>query len=177
MELTLFNIAPMKNQQYWVEKLNLQPHPEGGFFKEVYRSEGTIPATALPNNFGGSRNFATSIYFMLTAGNFSAFHRIKSDETWHFYTGESITVSVIHNDGKLEEIHLGDNPDNGEVFQATVPANAWFASALRKDEGYSLVGCTVAPGFDFQDFEMADRERLSAEFPQHQSVIQKLTRI
>lgn len=166
----------MKNHQYWVEKLNLQPHPEGGFFKEVYRSEGEIQAAALPNEFGGSRNFATSIYFMLTAGNFSAFHRIKSDETWHFYTGGAITVSIIHPNGKLEEIHLGNNPDEGEVFQATVPAHAWFASALRQDEGYALVGCTVAPGFDFEDFEMAERARLTAEFPQHQEVILRLTR-
>lgn len=173
----MVNIASMKDQQYWVDKLELLPHPEGGYFKEVYRCKDEIPASALPASFDGKRNIATSIYFMLTAGNFSAFHRIKSDETWHFYTGEAITVSLIHSNGKLEEIHLGSNPDAGEVFQATVPANAWFASSLRKNEGYSLVGCTVAPGFDFQDFEMAARESLITEFPQHQNIIRKLTRV
>ncbi len=166
----------MKNQQYWVDKLELQPHPEGGYFKEVYRCKEEIQGNALPAGFEGSRNIATSIYFMLTAGNFSAFHRIKSDETWHFYTGEAITVSVIHPNGKFEEIHLGSNPEAGEVFQATVPAHAWFASSLRKDEGYSLVGCTVAPGFDFRDFEMAKRDKLINEYPQHRSIIEKLTR-
>lgn len=166
----------MKNQAYWVKKLQLEPHPEGGFFKEVYRSEEEIPADALPQRFSGSRHFATSIYFMLTAGNFSAFHRIQADETWHFYTGQPITVFVIHKDGRLEKIQLGNNPDKDQVFQYTIPAQCWFASALRAESGYGLVGCSVAPGFDFADFEMAERESLMAEFPQHQEVIRKLTR-
>lgn len=167
----------MKSEEYWVEKLALQPHPEGGYFKEVYRSSEEIPATALPPRFDGKRNFATSIYFMLTAGNFSAFHRIQSDETWHFYTGQSITVYIIHAGGRLEKIALGNDPEKGQVFQHTVPAGSWFASALTAESGYGLVGCSVAPGFDFADFEMAERKNLMAEFPQHQEVIEKLTRV
>ncbi|MEQ9263348.1 MAG: cupin domain-containing protein [Owenweeksia sp.] len=165
-----------KDHLYWVEKLQLQPHPEGGFYKETYRSTETIDTSALPERFGGNRTFGTAIYFMLTAENFSAFHRIQSDETWHFYTGQGLKVSMIHPNGIYEEIQLGAQPERGQVFQATVPAGVWFGSKLIKPEGWCLVGCTVAPGFDFADFEMADRAELIREFPQHQQKIEQLTR-
>ena len=161
---------------YWVEKLQLEPHPEGGFYKETYRSDETIDKYALPSRFGGNRSFGTAIYFMLTADNFSAFHRIQSDETWHFYTGQGLTVYMISPSGHYEEIRLGNNPEEGEVFQATVPAGVWFASRLTKPQGWCLVGCTVAPGFDFADFTMADRDELSKEFAQHREIIRELTR-
>ncbi len=159
-----------------INRLQLKPHPEGGFYRETYRSQETIDKEALPNRFGGDRSFATAIYFMLTGDNFSAFHRIQSDETWHFYTGQSLTVSIIHPGGQYEEIRLGSNLEQGEVFQAIVPAGVWFGSRLTKHEGWCLVGCTVAPGFDFADFEMADRAELIREFPQHQQKIEQLTR-
>lgn len=161
--------------QLLAELLHLQPHPEGGFYKELYRSEGTIPHGAL-TGFGGDRNYATGIYFMLTGTNFSAFHRIKSDELWHFYYGDACEVHVINTNGAHEVIRLGSDIINGEVFQAVVPAGAWFASRCTNAVGYSLVGCTVSPGFDFADFEMAERNALIAEYPQHAEIIKELTR-
>lgn len=151
------------------------PHPEGGYFVETYRSAETISCTALPQRFGGDRAFGTGIYFLLENHHFSALHRIQSDEIWHFYAGGSLEVFVIHNDGRLKVVKLGPNPDNGEVFQAVVPAGVWFGSKPASTSTYSLVGCTVAPGFDFEDFELAQRSDLLALYPQHQRIIEMLT--
>ena len=166
------------DQKYWIEKLELQAHPEGGFFRETYRSQEQIAQIALPARFEGARSFGTAIYFMLTGGNFSAFHRILADETWHFYDGHPVEVLELREDGKLERTVLGNNPAEGQHFQYTVSANRWFGSRLLSDnpEHYGLVGCTVAPGFDFADFEMAERENLLSTYPQHQQVIRELTR-
>lgn len=166
----------MLTEQELVEKLALLPHPEGGFYKETYRSELLIAKEALPEGFGGSRNCSTAIYYLLPAGAFSAFHRIRSDEGWHFYDGLPLNVYVIHLDGKLEVIRLGRDVLNGETYQAVVPAGCWFASKPMGDAGYSLAGCTVSPGFDFADFEMADREHLINDYPQHSELIKELTR-
>ncbi|MDQ6481985.1 cupin domain-containing protein [Dyadobacter sp. LHD-138] len=167
----------MKKASYWVEQYNLTAHPEGGFYAETYRSFENIPQKALPEGFGGDRSFATGIYFLLEKHHFSAFHRIKSDEMWHFYQGEALEIFVIYPvSGKLDVIRLGDDPEKGETFQAVVPANTWFASRPASGSKYALVGCTVAPGFDFEDFEMADRETLRASFPQHAKLIEELTR-
>jgi uncharacterized protein len=165
----------MKSASYWVEKYDMQPHPEGGYFVETYRSAEVIPSAALPTRFSGARCFATGIYFLLENHHFSALHRIQSDELWHFYAGGPLHVYVIHADNRLEIIQLGNNPDAGEVFQAMVPAGAWFGSKPAPDSAYSLVGCTVAPGFDFADFEMATRETMLRNYPQHEAVIQLLT--
>lgn len=166
----------MKLPSYWIEKYNLQPHPEGGFYAETYRSAEQISATALPDRFTGDRSHATAIYFLLRSTDFSGFHRIKSDEMWHFYAGQALEIFVISPvSGALEVIRLGADPENGEAFQAVVPAGSWFGSRPALDSLYSLVGCTVAPGFDFQDFEMADRSRLLEDFPQHSKLIYELT--
>ncbi|GAB3177905.1 cupin domain-containing protein [Telluribacter humicola] len=167
----------MKPASYWVNKYNMQAHPEGGYFAETYRSAEQIPQSALPDRFGGSRVFSTGIYFLLEGHHFSALHQIQSDELWHFYTGDPLEVYVIHpEDGLLEVIRLGPDPERGEVFQAAVPAGTWFGSRPIPGSTYSLVGCTVAPGFDFADFELADRELLLAQYPQHREVIEALTR-
>lgn len=160
---------------YYVQTLNMLPHPEGGYFAETYRSSEAIPQAALPSRFGGVRTFGTAIYFLLESHHISALHRIQSDEIWHFYDGGTLEVSVISPAGELTIIRLGRNIDQGEVFQAVVPAGRWFGSKPSVGASFSLVGCTVAPGFDFADFEMADQATLIAEFPQHRSVIEKLT--
>jgi len=159
-----------------VEKFNLLPHPEGGFFKENYRSVETIPKSSLPKRFDGSRNYCSAIYFLLEQGSFSAFHKINSDECWHFYAGSSLLIYVIHLNGKLQIIKMGNNVNEGEQFQAVVPAECWFASEPAKYSAYSFVGCTVAPGFDFNDFELAKAIALSKLYPQHKLLIDRLTR-
>lgn len=162
---------------YWMEKLHLTPHIEGGAFREVYRSELTIPKTSLPASFGGQRNISTSIYFLLEKGQFSAFHRIASDECWHFYFGDPLLIFEIMADGNLTTHRLGTAIENGEHFQTMIRAGSWFASVPAEGSEYSLVGCTVSPGFDFADFELADGSSLSRQYPRHAELIGKLTRV
>ena len=160
-----------------VRHLQLLPHPEGGYYKETYRSVGDIPAEALPAGFDGRRSFATAIYYLLGAGQFSAFHRIRSDETWHYYAGSSaLHIHVLDADGGYACITLGPHIDKGEVFQATVPADAWFASEPADRSGFAFVGCTVSPGFDFRDFEMANADVLEAMCPGRHDLIRRLCR-
>lgn len=159
-----------------IKALNLQPHPEGGWYRETYRSTETIAASALPKRFDGPRCYATAIYFLLNSENFSALHRIKSDEQWHFYSGSPLTVHVIHADGRYTQIKLSSKLEEGETFQAVVPRGCWFGATVDTPDAYALVGCSVAPGFDFADFEMAQAESLSQEFPQHAELIARLTR-
>jgi hypothetical protein len=161
--------------RYWIDRLNLQPHPEGGYFRETYRAALTLPRSALPGH-SGDRTASTAIYFLLAGDQFSAFHRIRSDELWHFYAGSALIVHVIEPGGNHHQLLLGSNADQGEQFQAVVPAGCWFGSSLRQPDTYALVGCTVAPGFDFADFEMAKRETLAAQFSQHRNIIARLTR-
>lgn len=162
--------------QYWINKLQLTPHPEGGYFAETYRSTENIKDKGLPERFSGERCFSTAIYFLLPADSFSGLHRIKSDEVWHFYAGNSLTISIIHPDGKAEIMHLGQHPEKGESFQGVVKAGCWFGAKVHAPGSYALVGCTVAPGFDFADFEMADRTSLLKQFPQHKEIIELLTK-
>jgi len=166
----------MISTQQLIALYNLQPHPEGGWYKETYQSKEQINAASLPERFSGSRAFSTAIYFLLQEGNFSAFHRIKSDECWHFYAGDPLVVYVLQQDGTLDEILLGNDITNGQLFQYVVPANCWFASRPATDSKFCFVGCTVAPGFDFADFELADAAVLSALYPQHKSCIEELCR-
>ena len=159
-----------------IQRLQLEPHPEGGFYKETYRSKGVISSSCLPHDIGGDRHYATAIYFLLQQGDYSAFHRIKSDECWHFYEGETLLVHVINPEGKYDRIKLGRRIDEGEVFQYVVPAGAWFASEPAPGSLFALVGCTVSPGFDFADFEMAQTQNLTREFPQYRMLIERLCR-
>jgi predicted cupin superfamily sugar epimerase len=159
------------------EKLELLPHPEGGFFKETFRSKETISKEALDNNYSGDRNLCTSIYFLLTSDNFSAFHRIKQDEIWHFYEGSPLYVHVIDQSGNYTRHSVGLDIENGQVPQLTVPAGCWFGSSVAEENSYSFVGCTVAPGFDFDDFELASYAELAEVYPLHSEVIRSLTRI
>lgn len=160
----------------FINHYHLQPHPEGGWYAQSYRSIEIIPASALPDRFGGDRVFSTAIYFLLEQGNFSAFHRIKSDECWHFYQGDPLEVFIIGTDGLMKIITLGQDISRGQLFQYVVPANCWFASRPAKESKYCFVGCTVAPGFDFADFELADHTALSSEYPEHRDLIRELCR-
>jgi len=162
--------------RYWVERLGLEPHPEGGYFRQTYRSEVTIAREALPAGFGGARAASTAIYFLLEGKNFSAFHRLRSDEVWHFYEGSPLLVHVIDPIGKHSTIFLGCAPDVGQTLQAVVHAGCWFASHVWDWKSYALVGCTVAPGFDFEDFEMGKRDELVRQYPQHRELIRRLMR-
>ena len=165
----------MEAAQQWIEHLNLEPHPEGGFYRETYRASLTLPHSALPG-YAGGRAASTAIYFLLAGDQFSAFHRLRSDEVWHFYAGSTLIVHVIEPGGKYSELLLGSDATSGEEFQAVVPAGCWFGSSLRQPDTWALVGCTVAPGFDFADFEMAQRDDLTARYPQHRNIIERLTR-
>lgn len=160
-----------------VEEFKLLPHPEGGFYKETYRSPQQFDAEIIFNDVKGSRNFSTAIYFLIEKNNFSALHRIKSDEIWHFYTGDALEVIEIDASGNLKTTLIGNKYKNGEVFQYTVKANTWFGSRVVEGGEFSLVGCTVSPGFDFNDFELAHRDELLREFPRHRKVIEEMTRI
>lgn len=152
------------------------PHPEGGWYKETYRSSEAVASSALPARFAGDRNFSTAILFLLNGKTFSAFHCIKSDEVWHFYAGGCLNVYVINTSGQLRIIKLGNNPERGEEFQAVVEAGSWFASQPEQEDAFSLVGCTVAPGFDFKDFELARRDELITLFPEYRALIAKYCR-
>jgi predicted cupin superfamily sugar epimerase len=158
-----------------IKRLALIPHPEGGYYRETYRSGILFDAGVVSKSFSGQRCCSTAIYFLLQGIDFSAFHRIKADEIWHFYSGSPLTVHIIEPDGAFRELHLGSDGTGGQEFQAVVPGGRWFASSLRNG-GYALVGCTTAPGFEFLDFEMADREDLIRSYPHLADVITQYTR-
>ncbi len=163
----------MKTAAYWIEKLNLQKHPEGGWYREVYLSEDIVPQTGLPAGFRGERNFSTSIYYLLEGNDFSAFHRIKSDEVWHYYGGTSAVVIVYLENGHIKKLYLGDDPDRGQKLQLVVPKNTWFAAKLMNTDSFALAGCTVSPGFHFDDFELAG-EKLINDWPEIKEEIKPL---
>jgi len=156
----------------WADKLSMEAHPEGGYFREMYRSNIEIE----PEDFNGTRSLLTHIYFLLEEGQFSAFHRIQSDELWHWYDGGALEVLEIRADGSLIRHLLGSNIQNEEMPFCVVQAESWFASRPLPDTAFALVGCSVAPGFDFADFELADREVLIDQYPQHSKLIAELTR-
>ena len=166
----------MINAKQIIEHLQLLPHPEGGWYREVYRSDEILQADSLPQRYNSPHHFSTSIYFLLEKEDFSAFHRISSDETWHFYKGSPVQIYILSHDGEITEILLGNNLMDGQLFQYTIQRDCWFAAKIVDSTGFSLVGCTVAPGFEFPDFELAQRQNLCGMFPQHASIIEEFTR-
>ncbi len=154
-----------------IRHLHLLPHPEGGFFKETYRS-----AETLTTSDGKTRNVSTAIYYLLENENKSHFHRIQSDEIWHFHQKDPLEILMIEQ-GELIVKTLGNNLARGEVPQVVVPAGRWFAARVKNASGYSLVSCTVAPGFDFRDFEMAKKETLVKEYPHLSHIIELFTSV
>jgi len=154
-----------------ISLLSLMPHPEGGHFKETYRSQHRV------NREGDavSRSASTAIYYLLRGRERSTWHRIRSDEMWHFYDGVPIRIYVLEPGGGFSVLRLG-NPlrHKGAQFQALVPAGRWFAAECEEPEGYSLVGCTVAPGFEFEEFEIGDESLLKQDWPEHAELIARL---
>lgn len=163
-----------RDAQYYVSKLGLEPHPEGGFYKRTFASEEQVTDEELSVTYEGKRKLYTSIYFLLTTEDVSHFHRLKSDELWYYHAGSSLTVHILHEDGTYEEIKLGLNLEQGEVPQALVPKNSIFGSSVMEEDAFSLVGCMVSPGFEFRDFEMFTQAELLAKYPQHEEIIMKL---
>ncbi|OIQ02996.1 MAG: hypothetical protein COS82_08660 [Zetaproteobacteria bacterium CG06_land_8_20_14_3_00_59_53] len=165
----------MNSSADWKRRLGLEAHPEGGFFRETYRADACFTGMA-DDVFPAGRSHSTAIYFLLEQGNFSAFHRIRSDELWHYYDGDGLDIHVIEPGGAYRCLHLGLDVSIGQSPQAVVPAGCWFASEVADRGGFALVGCTVSPGFDFTDFEMGSRKQLISLFPQYQPLIRRMTR-
>ncbi|MEM6632980.1 MAG: cupin domain-containing protein [Bacteroidota bacterium] len=161
----------------WINSLQLQAHPEGGYYKETYKSAEFIPQGGLPARFPGPRSFSTAIYFLLQGADFSAFHRLKADEVWHFYAGTTLRIHQISSEGEYEQKDLGILSGTSVAPQAVVHAGTWFGAEVLDKTSYALVGCTMAPGFDFADFEMPSRAELLGLFPKYQEVILRLTRV
>lgn len=164
-----------KTAKYWIRQLRMEAHPEGGYYKEVYRAGEFIQKKGLPNRYSGFRAFSTSIYFLLTGDQFSAFHRLKSDEVWHFYQGDPLVLHILVGNGKHLSVHLGPDLSQKQHLQFAVPRGAWFAAQPLAASGYSLLGCTVAPGFDFDDFELAGKEYLKKVYPRHVELVERFT--
>jgi uncharacterized protein len=148
-----------------IKQFDMQKHPEGGYFTEVYRSTEIIPQHALPSRYAGKRCFSTSIYFLLAGGTISHLHRLSSDEVWHFYLGQPLELLQVSPEGQGTKIYLGKDIASGQKLQHVVPSGYWFGARPVEGSEFSFVGCTVAPGFDFADFELANAEVLSEAFP------------
>lgn len=154
-----------------IRLLGLRPHPEGGYYRETYRSSLSIPASGLPERYGGPRPASTAIYYLLTSDRASAPHRVASDEIWHFYLGDPLELLTISPEGDLEVARLGADLLSGEVPQKLVPAGFWQAARVADGGRWSLVGCTVAPGFTYEDFELGDWEELFGAFPEGRDLL------
>jgi uncharacterized protein len=185
-----------RDADYWIERLQLRPHPEGGYFRETYRADGKIKGEDLVPPYPSDRAFSTAIYFLLKGHEVSKFHRLRSDEVWHYYYGSSLALYVIDPEGRLKKHILGPDAEKGETFQVIVRSGLWFGAKVSPErsfpsvpseaglsavervndaDSYTLIGCTLAPGFDFEDFELARREVLLSTYPTHRDVIVKLT--
>ncbi|GGH02037.1 hypothetical protein GCM10011416_21000 [Polaribacter pacificus] len=165
----------MKRVNQIVEKLGLVPHPEGGYYKETYRSIESFHPENLDKSYTGKRNYSTCIYFLLTSSDFSAFHKIKQDEIWHFHEGSSIKLHTISEKGTHKEYLIGNDLLNGQEPQLVVYGNHWFAASVVEKNSYALVSCTVSPGFDFSDFILPTRDQLITKYPEHKQLITEYT--
>jgi predicted cupin superfamily sugar epimerase len=165
------------NAEQIIALLHLEPHPrEGGYFREIYRCKESVPADSLPPRYGGTRSFSTAIYYLLTPDTISSMHRIKSDEVFHFYLGDPVEMLQLHSDGTGTTVTLGTDIMAGMQPQVVVPMNTWQGAKLKQGGNFALLGNTVAPGFDYSDYEDGTREELSSSYPQFRSLIFSLTR-
>jgi uncharacterized protein len=157
------------NAKDWIEQLQLLPHPEGGYYKETYRCSSEFSFDGFPEK----RNVCTAIYFLLEKENKSHLHRIHSDELWFFHEGTTLEIICLSPQG-MKTILLGKNLAAGEQLQAVIPAGVWFGARVKNGNGYALVSCTVAPGFDFRDFELAKKDDLFLEFPESKTLLEEM---
>lgn len=164
-----------KDCEYWINRLELKKHPEGGYFSEIYRSNTSVSPRNLNWDCEEERASATSIYFLLISGEVSKLHRLKSDEIWYYHAGSSLTITVITPQGSLSRHILGLNLDEKEQPQVIIPAGSIFGASVNESGSYSLVSCMVTPGFDFRDFELLSKEQLIKEYPEYQKIIEELT--
>jgi len=155
--------------------LDLAPHPEGGFFRETYRAAEALPAGALPARYGGDRALGTAIYYLLAPDAFSALHRLRSDEVFHFYAGDPVEMLLLAAGGRGEVLTLGGDLAAGQRPQHVVPAGVWQGARLRAGGAWALLGTTVAPGFDFADYEAGARAALQRAWPAFAPLIAALT--
>lgn len=158
----------------YIKQLQLKKHPEGGYYKEVYRSGEIILPSHLPMRYKSVRNFSTSIYFLLEGKQFSAFHLLQSDELWHFYDGCTVLLYIVDQKGKLTVNKLGRSDDC--ELQLAIEKQNWFAAEIENKKSFSLFGCTVSPGFEFDDFELGKRQELIKKFPHQKTLITWLTK-
>jgi predicted cupin superfamily sugar epimerase len=156
------------NAEYWIAHLNLQPHPEGGFYKEVFRSAIVVSRSS------AIKQACTSIYYLLEGKDYSGFHRLKSDEIWYFHKGVTLYIHAINEDGDYTMYELSDS--NSGHLSVVIEAGIWFAAEIPSGKDFTLVSCAVAPGFEFAEFEMAEQEALSKQYPQHAELLKRLCR-
>jgi predicted cupin superfamily sugar epimerase len=158
-----------------IRLLGLQPHPvEGGFFRETYRSAASLPQSALPDHTG-DRSVSTAIYYLLKPGHVSELHVLPGDEVFHFYLGSPVRMLQLWPDGSGKEVILGADIAAGQVPQLVVPGGVWQGTKLLGNDGFALLGCTVAPGFDYADYRNASRAELNAKWPAFAEQIRELT--
>ncbi len=158
-----------------IERLGLVPLPgEGGYYRESYRSRETIPASALPTRYACEKTFSTAIYYLVTPGNHSKLHRLPSDELFHFYLGDPVEMLLLHPDGLHERVVVGGDILAGQRVQQLAPAGCWQGTRLIEGGRWALLGTTVAPGFDFDDFEPGDPVALAAAYPAAADLIRRL---
>ncbi len=162
--------------QKLIMELELIPHPEGGYFKEIYRSDDFIKKNFLPERYSQKRVFSTSIYYLLSGNQVSHFHRLKSDETWHFYSGSPLIIHCLNENSTYSQIKIGLDFSQNIFPQFTIKRGTWFAAEVADKNSFSLIGCTVAPGFEYDDFELAQRNQLSKLFPKFIEIVNRLTK-
>jgi uncharacterized protein len=159
-----------------IKLLNLKPHPEGGYYAETYRSKELIAMEALPDRYSGPRSYGTAIYYLLTPQTFSAIHRLATDEIYHFYLGDPVELIRLEPDGSGRLILLGDDVAGGMQVQAVISRGTWQGARLFEGGKYALLGTTVAPSFEFVDFEAGRRSDLILAYPSFRDIIIALTR-
>ena len=154
-----------KSANYWINKLQLKEHTEGGYFREIYRKKDNIHG----------RDLATSIYYLLPSGMPSKLHRLRNDEVWYYHLGSPLKIFFLYQTGKVEEHKLGPDPEKSQVLSIVIPAETIFGAEVIEQNSFSLVSCNMSPGFEYEDFELLSREKLTNLFPEQTELINKLT--